>query len=413
MTDPADSDLPLEVIHRAPQSALARSRWQFRSRYLLILLIPALMFFGAVMGMYFQPFGLKAFYAVTGLQPGGGSSAPIALPPEIILPQEMVETMQVTDVVGLARLMPRDDVSIVAPPYGAGDARIAEVLVAIGDRVTKGDIVARLDNQGQLESAVLLAEANVAVRQAALVQTRAAVQNSLDEARAGVDQAQSAAAEAQAQLVRETELFARGVTTQAALDNVTAAARQAALAVEKAQATLARFASAAVDQQPDVIVATRNLEAAEADLTRARRDLTRAAVLAPISGVVLNIHARPGERPPAQDGIMEIGDTDQMMAEVEIYQDRIGAIAVGQPVELAAGALGRTLQGKVQAIGLTVGRQGLVSEDTAANTDARVITVLVALDAASSAIAARFTNLEVVARIDTRAVAATGSKATP
>lgn len=407
MTDPADSDLPLDVIHRAPEAAPARSRWQFRPRYLLVLLIPVLMFSGAVMGMYFQPFGLKAFYAATGLQPGGGSSAPIALPPEITLPQEMVETMQVTDVVGLARLMPRDDVSIVAPPYGAGDARIAEVLVAIGDRVTKGDIVARLDNQGQLESAVLLAEANVAVRQAALVQTRAAVQNSLDEARAGVDQAQSAATEAQAQLVRETELFARGVTTQAALDNVAAAARQIALAVEKAQATLARFASAAVDQQPDVIVATRNLQAAEADLTRARRDLTRAAVLAPISGVVLDIHARAGERPPAQDGIMEIGDTDQMMAEVEIYQDRIGAVAVGQPVELAAGALGRTLQGKVQAIGLTVGRQGLVSEDTAANTDARVITVLVALDAASSTVAARFTNLEVVARIDTRAAKAT------
>lgn len=407
MTDPADSDLPLEVIHRTSQPAPARSRWQFRPRYLLVLLIPALMFSGAVMGMYFQPFGLKAFYAVTGLQPGGGSSAPIALPPEIILPQEMVETMQVTDVVGLARLMPRDDVSIVAPPYGAGDARIAEVLVAIGDRVTKGDIVARLDNQGQLESAVLLAEANVAVRQAALVQTRAAVQNSLDEARAGVDQAQSAATEAQAQLVRETALFARGVTTQAALDNVSAAAQQAALAVQKAQATLARFASAAVDQQPDVIVATRNLEAAEADLTRARRDLTRATVLAPISGVVLDIHARAGERPPAQDGIMEIGDTDQMMAEVEIYQDRIGAVAVGQPVELAAGALGRTLQGRVQAIGLTVGRQGLVAEDTAANTDARVITVLVALDAASSTVAARFTNLEVVARIDTRAAKAT------
>jgi HlyD family secretion protein len=65
--------------------------------------------------------------------------------------------------------------------------------------------------------------------------------------------------------------------------------------------------------------------------------------------------------------------------------------------------LGRTLQGKVQSIGLTVGRQGLVSDDTAANTDARVINVMIGLDASSSAIAARFTNLEVVARIDTRA----------
>jgi HlyD family secretion protein len=367
---------------------------------LLVLLIPALMFTGAVMGMYFQPLALQKFYALTGLQPGAGSTAPIALPPEIVLPQEMVVTMQASDVVGLARLLPRGDVSIVAPPYGAGDARIAEIAVAIGDRVEKGAVVARLDNQGPLESAVLLAQANVAIRQAGLVQTRAAVQNSLDEARAGLDQTRSTATEAAAQLVRETELFARGVTTQAALDNVAAADRQAALAVQKATATLARFASAEVDAQPDVIVALRNLDAALADLTRAQADLARATVLAPISGVVLDIHARAGERPPAV-GIMEMGDTDQMMAEAEIYQDRIAAVQEGQPVELVAGALGRMLQGRVQAIGLTVGRQGLVSEDTAANTDARVISVLIALDAASSQQAARFTNLEVIARIDT------------
>ncbi len=401
MSPNQDSDLPLDVVQRVTPP-VPKPRWTFRRRYLLVLLIPALMFTGAVMGMYFQPLALQKFYALTGLQPGAGSTAPIALPPEIMLPQEMVVTMQASDVVGLARLLPRGDVSIVAPPYGAGDARIAEIAVAIGDRVEKGAVVARLDNQGPLESAVLLAQANVAIRQAGLVQTRAAVQNSLDEARAGLDQTRSTATEAAAQLVRETELFARGVTTQAALDNVAAADRQAALAVQKATATLARFASAEVDAQPDVIVALRNLDAALADLTRAQADLARATVLAPISGVVLDIHARAGERPPAV-GIMEMGDTDQMMAEAEIYQDRIAAVQEGQPVELVAGALGRTLQGRVQAIGLTVGRQGLVSEDTAANTDARVISVLIALDAASSQQAARFTNLEVIARIDTSA----------
>jgi HlyD family secretion protein len=161
----------------------------------------------------------------------------------------------------------------------------------------------------------------------------------------------------------------------------------------------------AVDQQPDVIVAARNLDAVNADLIRVRRDLARADVLAPITGTVLNIHATPGQRPPA-DGIMEIGDTDHMMAEVEIYQDRIVQVQKGQPVELVSTALGQTFQGRVSFIGLTVGRQGLVSDDTAANTDARVIRVLIELDAASSQLASRFTNLEVIARIDTHAAPA-------
>lgn len=411
MTDSQDSDLPLEVIHRdAAVPASPGGGFRFKKQYLLVLLVPVFMFSGGVIGMYFQPPALQKFYALTGLQPGGGSATPIALPPEIELPPEMAKTMQVTDVVGLARLMPRGDVSIVAPPYGAGDSRIAEILVATGDRVEKGSVVARLDNAGQLESAVLLAEANVAVRQAALMQTRAAVQNSRDEAQAGLEQAQSAAAEAAAEYVRSEELFRRGVTTKAALDTAAAADRQAALAVEKAKATLARFTAEGVDIQPDVIVASRNLDAAIADLTRARRDLSRAAVLAPITGVILDVNSRAGERPPA-DGIMQMGDTDQMMAEVEVYQDRIVSVAIGQPVELVAAAIGQTLQGRVQSIGLMVGRQGLVSDDTAANTDARVITVMVELDAPSSAIAARFTNLEVIARIDARsAVAAQASQ---
>jgi len=190
----------------------------------------------------------------------------------------------------------------------------------------------------------------------------------------------------------------------AAFDAIAATNQQATLAVTKAQATLARFTADAVDMQPDVIVAARNLDAANADLNRTRLDLNRATVQAPITGMVLDIHARAGERPPAI-GIMEMGDTDQMMAEVEVYQDRIVSVAVGQPVELVAVAIGQTLQGRVQSIGLTVGRQGLVSDDTAANTDARVITVMVELDAKSSTIATRFTNLEVIARIDTRAEA--------
>jgi HlyD family secretion protein len=399
MTEGQGTDLPLEIIAKNSTVAVP-SRLRFRARYLLVLLVPLLMFSGAVIGMYFQPPALQKFYALTGLQPGAGSASPIALPPEIILPKDMAETMRASDVVGLARLMPRGDISYVAPPYGAGDARVAEVLVAEGDVVKQGAMVARLDNQAQLESAILLAEANLAVRQATLVQTRAAVENSRNEALASLAQAQSIAAEATASLSRTNDLSAHGVTTQSALDAAIAAERQATAAVEKAEATLARYAAAKVEDQPDVIVASRNLEAVQAELARAHNDLVRSAVVAPISGTVLNIHARPGQKPPTE-GLMEMGDTSQMMAEAEIYQDRISLVAIGQPVELVAAALNRTLQGRVATIGLTVGRQGLLSDDTAANTDARVIRVMVELDEASSAIAARFTNLEVIARIDT------------
>lgn len=399
LTEGNDSDLPLNTVAR--QSGLkAPSRFRFRARYLLILLVPVLMFSGAVIGMYFQPPALQKFYALTGLKPGAGSASPIALPPDVVLPKDMAETMRVTDVVGLARLLPRGDISIVAPPYGAGDARLSEILVAEGDVVEKGALLARLDNEAQLKSSVLLAEANLAVRQAAVAQTRATVENSRNEAQASLEQARSVAAKAAVDLTRGKQLAKGGVTAQTTLETARAAEQQAVALVAKAEATLARFAAVDVNAQTDIVVAIRNLEAAEAELERARNDMVRAAVVAPIAGTVLNIHASPGQHPPAE-GVMEIGDISQMLAEAEIYQDRVSLVAKGQPVELAAAALGKTLQGRVISIGLTVGRQGLVSDDTAANTDARVVKVMVELDAASSSIAARFTNLEVIARIDT------------
>lgn len=399
MTPTETTDLPLDLPLSGGEPPRRKG---FRKAYLLVLLVPVLMFSGAVVGMYYQPFGLQKFYALTGLQPGGGASHPIALPPEIVVPVHMAETLLPSDVVGLARIMPRGDVAIVAAPYGAGDARVAEILVAIGDTVARGDILARLDNAATLEGAVLQAEANVAVRQATLMLTQSTIAASRAEAQATLDQARASAQEAQASLVRTQSLQDRGVATVATLDAAQTRAAEANEAVTRAEATLARFASLDIEAQPDVVVAARNVGAAEAELARARMDLDRSVVRAPIAGTILDIHATPGQRPPAE-GIMDMGDTSQMMAEVEIWQDRIAAVAPGQPVEIVSDALGRSLRGTVDSIGLTVGRQGLISDDAAANSDARVIRVLVALDADSSAIAARYTNLEAVARIDTGA----------
>lgn len=402
MTAEQKPDLPLDLGRaRPPSNGITQGkRGWVRWQYLLVLLVPVLMFSGGVIGMYFQPAPLQKFYGLTGLQPGGGANSPIALPPEIVLPPQMAETLLPTDVVGLARLMPRGDVAIVAAPFGASDARVAEIHVSIGQRVTRGTVVATLDNNDALAGAVLLAEANLAVRLATLAQTRSAVAASRAEAQATLDQVRAIAANAAATLERTEDLAARGVATSATLDAARTTAVEAALAISRSEATLARFSALALDDQPDVVVAARNVDAATAELTRARMDTARAEVRAPIDGVILDIQATPGQRPSAS-GIMDMGDTDVMMAEVEIWQDRIASVAVGQPVELAAPALGQTLRGTVDSIGLTVGRQGLISDDAAANSDARVIRVLVALDAGSSSLAARYVGLEAVARIDT------------
>jgi len=367
-----------------------------------LLLIPLLMltlFTGGVIGMYFQPPGLRAFFNATGLEPGAGTQTPIAVAIQQVISQEQVAVVSEGDVVALGRIIPLGDIISVATPSGAGDARIAEIRVVEGDEVDANDILAVLDNLPQLQSAVISASANLRVREATLAQTRASNRASLAEAQASLERAEAAAKVAQADLARMTSLFERGVTTRAQFDQTIATATQAERDVERAQATLSRYATGSETVQADIAVAEANLEAARADLARAKQDLESAYVRAPDRGTVLDIKVRSGER-PGSSGIIDLGDTSQMTVEAEVYQTMIGRVTIGDPVTVTAEALSQPLSGVVSAIGLKIGRQSITSDDPASNTDARVVDVIIVLDAVSSELARSFTNLEAVVRID-------------
>lgn len=400
-SDPTDKTpgLPLE-----DNGILAKTAGPTSGHYRLrpLLLIPLFMltlFTGGVLGMYFQPPGLRAFFNTTGLQPGAGTQTPIAVAMQQVSTQEEIAVISEGDVVALGRIIPLGDIVSVATPSGAGDARIAELKVAIGDVVEKEDVLAVLDNLPQLQSAVLSAKASLRVRDATLAQTIASNQASLGEAQALLERSQATATAAQADLVRVTSLLERGITPRAEYDRSVAAADEAQRDVNRAIATLSRYAAGSETVQADIAVAEANQEASRAEVARATQDLERAYVRAPDAGTVLDIHVRAGERPPS-DGIIDLGDTSQMTVEAEVYQTMIGRVTIGDPVTVSAEALKKDLTGTVSAIGLEIGRQSITSDDPASNTDARVVDVIVTLDAPSSELARNFTNLEAIVRID-------------
>jgi HlyD family secretion protein len=397
----SNNDVPLPLTDNGigTSNLAATPKVTSKSRLYLVPLFMLTLFTGAVIGMYFQPPGLRVFFNVTGLEPGAGATTPIAVEIQKVTSQEEIAVLSEGDVVALGRIIPRGDVIQVATPSGAGDARIAEINVREGDRVNAGDVLAVLDNLPQLQSSVASAQANIGVREAILSQTRAAITASRDEARAGLERAEATAAAAQTDLDRTTSLFERGVATRADFNRVVTHANEAGRDVERNLATLSRYETGSETVQADIAVAQANLEAAQTDLARAQQDLERAYVRAPEAGMVLDINARVGER-LSNSGIIDLGDTTQMTVEAEVYQTMIGRVAIGDPVIVSAEALDGDLSGVVSAIGLEIGRQSITSSDPAANTDARVVDVIISLDAASSTLAQRFTNLEAVVRID-------------
>jgi HlyD family secretion protein len=146
-----------------------------------------------------------------------------------------------------------------------------------------------------------------------------------------------------------------------------------------------------------------NLDAAEVglriaqanlDAARSRLELTR--IRAPIRGQVLDIHARPGERVGAE-GVLEIGDTEHMVAVAEVYETDITAVSEGNRAVIRSAALPEPITGVVRSVGWKVARVDTLGTDPIAKADARVVEVRIALDA--SDVVSRLTNLQVEVEI--------------
>lgn len=392
------NSLPLIDNGKDQSSSKPSSRGQ-TSWPLRILALVLALFLGGVVGLYFQGPALRAIFDWTALEPGAGARQPIALPVERVPSPERVAAMATGDVVALGRLQPSGGVVSVALPQGAGDARLDRILVAEGDVVVKGDVLAVLDSLTLYEAALTSAESTLVIRRAALAQTRVQVEAAKAELDAQIRGAEATVSASQRELARVRSLIERGVATQATLETAIQANDNARADLDRLRASQLRYQPGPGGEQVDVAVASADLAAAEAAVEQARSDLDRARVLAPRDGTIVEVAARTGERPPS-NGLLQMGDTAQMEAELEVFQIMAPRVTVGQDVSLVSGVLGpEPLTGTVARIGTLVGRQSVTAEDPAANTDARVLLVEVTLDEASSIRAARYINLEVVARI--------------
>src|SRR6266446_9443499 len=161
-------------------------------------------------------------------------------------------------------LVPRDEAMVGAEIDGL---RIVELLAEDGDRVAKGQVLARLDRP-QLD-------AFVAQNDAALVRAEAAI----GQARSQIDQFDAIRAQAAADLARARKLDV-GIITQATLDQRIAAARSA-------EAQLAAAKSALTVAEADR--ASREAERRELMVRIARVD-----VKAPVAGIISRRTARLG-----------------------------------------------------------------------------------------------------------------------
>ena len=270
----------------------------------------------------------------------------------------------------LGRLEPEHGivkVSASSMPQATLGGVLAELHVDTGDDVEAGQLLAATDTAAVMEALVSEAEAGLAY------------------ARQEVDARRSQATEACVRAdvaAREAERRAR------LLEQGVAGEEEAESARGEAEARKAACASAAAA----VALAETGVEVAQARTNRARAEADRSYIRAPFAGRVLDVKARPGEF-VGEQGVLELGRVDRMLAIAEVYETDIGLVAVGQRASVSSPALERTLSGTVRAIRPKVAKQDEIGTDPAARKDARIVEVEILLDDPEPA--AGLTNLQV------------------
>jgi HlyD family secretion protein len=151
----------------------------------------------------------------------------------------------------------------------------------------------------------------------------------------------------------------------------------------------------------DAMIAQAQVSNAIANVRKAQADLKLSYVAAPIPGEIIKIHTKAGENMNV-DGIAEIGRTDQMIAIAEVPEDSIGKVRLGQKATIASdnGAFNGQLQGTVVEVGRKIGKKDVLNTDPAADVDARVVEVKIALPLEASQKVGGLTNAKVVVEIN-------------
>jgi len=304
---------------------------------------------------------------------GGGRARGLSSPNPIPTAAAKVTTVHATSTIS-GFVAPLLNVAITSALSEPTDV----VNVNEGDRVHVGEVLAVLDT-ADLKAQLAQAQATVVADQrtaesddAKVAQTRYTATlnigqggNSVLSARAALAQAQQNLVNDQANLARDNALITSGYIAQQTIDQQKTQVLNDQAAVRNAQAQLQ---SAIINQNvngtmnkglqaADVQAAIADAQAAHAAVAQAQAtvqqyeaEISRATIVSPTEGVVINRNLNPGEYPGSRT-IFTLQRLDDVYAELNASSSDTFAIPVGAPVTLSvAGASGGNYSGHVVAV---------------------------------------------------------------
>lgn len=229
-------------------------------------------------------------------------------------------------------------------------ARITEVDVDVGDHVTSGEVLFRLDRQS------LEVKAQAAQDALNLAQTRlAAAQANLDKARHGPrpDEIRMAEASvrrlaaqvhlAELSLDRAQKLHAAGSAARSAVDKATAELDVARSSEAQAKEQLALLKAGTRKEdiaalQAQVKSAEAGIEQAKTAMSQAKIALGKTEVVAPFDGVVVRRWRDPGDMAAPGAPVLTLFDPSTLRVEANVEETSLAHVAPGAKVDISVDA---------------------------------------------------------------------------
>lgn len=269
--------------------------------------------------------------------------------------------------------------------------RIIALMVAEGDHVRKGQIVARVESiqaQADLEAqraSVASAEADAASTEAGL---------NVQDDNMAIQEATIARARSQMELAkinfnRVAELWEAQVIARQEYDMRRAEYEQQQTAVREAELRLTQMKSQRAQTLAQISSSQRRVAQVRAQMKRLEDVLEKFDVFAPLDGIVTNLPVRigetvvPGIQNSAASAVMTIADMSLITAEVKVDETDIVNLKLGQVANVTIDAVpDRIFPGRVIEIGNTaiLRSTGAVAANNTSSNEAKDFKVVIALD---------------------------------
>ena len=291
-----------------------------------------------------------------------------------VLTAKVVREDLSTVVSGTGQIKPKNYVNVGATAMG----RVTHLYVKEGDKVTKGEVVATIENVQQ--------EATVAGQQAAIAAAKTDIASYVaaeKTAQANVEHAQADLEQKKLDWQRAQALYKDGIMAKQDFD-----AKKAAYDLDVA--SVAQAVAGLNQAKANTDSARGHMETQVATLQANQDLLNRTIAVAPFDGIVTNEPVREGET--VVEGIqntegstlMTLADMSIVTAEVKVDETDIVNVQLGQPAEVTVDALpNKVFKGYVTLVGdqaLLRSTGVATSQSTTGTEEAKDFKVVVTLD---------------------------------